>query len=414
MFFKKLTINEWQQFEAVEIDFHENLTILTGANGSGKTTILNLLARHFGWTSPSLGTPKKEKKTGSTKFWSRIFSGVDKSEVPNIGKIEYGNGQVAELQVKNSQAPQYQVKVVNQQSVNCFYIPSHRSIYRYQPLTTIPIAKKNKANAFTEVTNVVKGRYQSGNEGNSSSYFMKSILIGWIIQGYGVKSDTQSFMPSDNEQAQNFRGFVEVLRKVLPKTLGFNDLEIREMEVVFVCNEGKDEFLLETVSGGISALIDMAWQVYMYSTKDNEDCTVLIDEVENHLHPTMQRQVLPDLISAFPRTRFIISTHSPLVVGSVLNSSIHALRYNETNKIESKRLDFQNKARTASEILDEVLGVSVTMPLWAEEKLISIVEKYQDKKISAETLALMREELDSIGLERFMPSAITSSLEKND
>jgi len=191
-------------------------------------------------------------------------------------------------------------------------------------------------------------------------------------------------------------------------------LEIREMEVVFVCNEGKDEFLLETVSGGISALIDMAWQVYMYSTKDNEDCTVLIDEVENHLHPTMQRQVLPDLISAFPRTRFIISTHSPLVVGSVLNSSIHALRYNETNKIESKRLDFQNKARTASEILDEVLGVSVTMPLWAEEKLISIVEKYQDKKISAETLALMREELDSIGLERFMPSAITSSLEKND
>ncbi|RLB99430.1 MAG: hypothetical protein DRI57_33635, partial [Deltaproteobacteria bacterium] len=52
-------------------------------------------------------------------------------------------------------------------------------------------------------------------------------------------------------------------------------------------------------------------------------------EVENHLHPTMQRQVLPDLLNAFPDTRFIVSTHSPLVVGSVKDSTIYALVYNE-------------------------------------------------------------------------------------
>jgi len=61
MGFKNIKIKEWQQFEDINIEFHDKLTILTGANASGKTTILNLLAKHCGWNSTSLATPKKGK-----------------------------------------------------------------------------------------------------------------------------------------------------------------------------------------------------------------------------------------------------------------------------------------------------------------------------------------------------------------
>jgi len=99
MYFKQIKIREWQQFQSINIDFHERLTVLTGANGSGKTTILNLLATHFGWDYHPLATPKKEKLTGIIRFLSRLYNGKDKSQENIIGKLSYGNNQEASLQV---------------------------------------------------------------------------------------------------------------------------------------------------------------------------------------------------------------------------------------------------------------------------------------------------------------------------
>lgn len=138
MYFKFLEISEWQQFTNVAIKFHDRLTVLTGANGSGKTTVLNLLAKHYGWEMPSLATPKKEKRSGVIKFFSRIFNGENKNDIPAIGRIEYSNNAKSDLLVRNSDAAQYQVQIPHKQPVKCFYIPSHRSIYRYQPLSNIP------------------------------------------------------------------------------------------------------------------------------------------------------------------------------------------------------------------------------------------------------------------------------------
>ena len=57
---KSLKISNWKQFHDIDIEFHDRLTVLTGSNASGKTTLLNLLGRHFGWEFPELLTPVKE------------------------------------------------------------------------------------------------------------------------------------------------------------------------------------------------------------------------------------------------------------------------------------------------------------------------------------------------------------------
>lgn len=402
MKFKGISLRQWQQFENVEITFHNKVTILTGSNGSGKTTILNLLARHNDWAVSSLSIPKDEKSNGIWKYMTRLFKGIDKSNDTNIGTLEYDNGIRSNLSIPNQSAQSYMVNIDNQQGIRCFFIPSHRSVFRYQPLSNIPISKKTKMAAFSQVSQATKQNYFGGRN-ESSSFYMKDTLIGWAINGYGVKNGDKYIMPQDNEQIKNYEGFQDTLQRVLPKTLGFKCFEIRNMEVVFICNEGKDEFILETASGGISAIIDLAWQIYMYNVEEKDEFTVIIDEIENHLHPTMQRSILNDLISAFPNTNFIVSTHSPLVVNSVKDSKIFALKYNDDKKIISQELDFKHKAKNANEILDEVLGVSFTMPIWAENELNRIIGNFTNRIISVEEVIQLKRELKDIGLDSLLP-----------
>ena len=53
------------------------------------------------------------------------------------------------------------------------------------------------------------------------------------------------------------------------------------------------------------------------------EAVVLIDEIELHLHPKWQRQIVRNLTAAFPRCQFIATTHSPQVIGEVEHDRIH-------------------------------------------------------------------------------------------
>lgn len=407
MNFKNIKLTEWQQLKNIDIDFHDRLTIITGANASGKTTILNILARHFNWNVVSLATPKKDKITNIWKWLTGIFNENEELK-ENIGEIIYSNDIKANLHKPQQSDAQYNVEIKNQQVVKCFFIPSHRSVFRYQQVTQIPTTSTvNKQQAFEKVSSSTRNRYFGGNDA-SSSFHIKETLIAWNLFGRGNPE-----MEANDILLSYYKGFQEVLEKVLPKTLGFVKFEIRNFEVILICKSGN--FIIDGSSGGISALIDIAWQIYMYSTEEKTGFTVMIDEIENHLHPTMQRQILPDLLRAFPEASFIISTHSPLVIGSVQNSNVYVLKYDTDNKVISEKLDLVNQAKTATEILDEVLGVSFTMPVWAEEKLKGIVDIYSKKDMTQGDFSQMRDDLKKIGLERLLPEAISNIIEiKND
>jgi len=53
---------------------------------------------------------------------------------------------------------------------------------------------------------------------------------------------------------------------------------------------------------------------------------VLIDEVELHLHPSWQRKILPLLLKTFPNVQFIVATHSPQVIGEIMGDSLRVIR----------------------------------------------------------------------------------------
>ena len=396
MVFKSISIESWKQFESINIEFHPSITILTGANGSGKTTILGILSRHFGWNKIELATPTKDETTGVFSWLSRFF-GKKESNDRKIGEIIYENGRT-DLNIPNQNGPQYQIEFSNHQSIPGINIPSHRPVYSYQQVPHISTQKRTKLEAFNLVMNSAQQRYNNGHS-QSSSYFIKETLLNWAIGGAG-----NEFITADKELYDYFKGFENILLKVLPSNLGFKKITIRSYEIVLETESG--DFMLDAVSGGVSAIIDLAWQIYNCQRDESGNLIVLIDEIENHLHPSMQRKILPDLASAFPRIQFIISTHSPLVVGSSKNSKVYAFRYNDNNKVISQELDLVNKAKSASQILNDVLGVPVTLPIWAEDELTNILQKHLIADDPIKQFAAIKMELESSGLGDYFPDAI--------
>lgn len=81
------------------------------------------------------------------------------------------------------------------------------------------------------------------------------------------------------------------------------------------------------------------------------DGVVLIDEIDLHLHPRWQRVVLDGLRSAFPRLQFIISTHSPQVLGSALNRQARML---ENFQVRTEHIFIEG--RDSNAILRDLMG----------------------------------------------------------
>ena len=55
------------------------------------------------------------------------------------------------------------------------------------------------------------------------------------------------------------------------------------------------------------------------------EAVVLIDELDLHLHPRWQRQIVQNLTTTFPRCQFLATTHSPQVVGEVQHDRIQII-----------------------------------------------------------------------------------------
>jgi hypothetical protein len=53
--------------------------------------------------------------------------------------------------------------------------------------------------------------------------------------------------------------------------------------------------------------------------------TVLLDEIDLHLHPSLQRSLVPRLRAALPGVRFVVTTHSPLVLASFDKAELFVL-----------------------------------------------------------------------------------------
>jgi len=104
---------------------------------------------------------------------------------------------------------------------------------------------------------------------------------------------------------------------------GFSNLRIERNPLSMKINKGMTTLSIEQLSDGekctLALIGDLARRLSLANPSGKNPLqgkgVVLIDEIELHMHPAWQREILSKIRKTFPNIQFIITTHSPQVLG---------------------------------------------------------------------------------------------------
>ncbi len=141
----------------------------------------------------------------------------------------------------------------------------------------------------------------------------------------------------------------------------------------------------------------------------NTHGVVLIDEIDLHLHPRWQRQVVRDLQKVFPNLQFIATTHSPFILQSLDPGEVIDLNQScDVNTVESALAGVaapgpanEFSHRSIEDITEDVMGIPVPQRSEAYQRMYETAKQYyalleQSKAASSEEKQKLKQQLDEL------------------
>ncbi len=141
--------------------------------------------------------------------------------------------------------------------------------------------------------------------------------------------------------------------------------------------------------------VDLAARMFQrYSESDHpleESAIVLVDEIDLHLHPKWQRKIFEHLSNKFPKTQFIVTAHSPLIVQSApQNANIVLLKKEGNYVVIDNDIKSVRNWRLDQIMSSDLFGDSARNPeieKWLFERKVLL----QKKELSSEEAKRLRE-----------------------
>ena len=319
-FITKIHIDKVRHLQNITIPLSETTCkhlILTGKNGSGKTSVLEALKADLSvYTSAS----------------STIYT------------LDYHSQRVAEAQKKikllSSLDPKYkevsEELKQSQEYINRFYQgvtaqfndkeSMQSKVYTGEYIFAYYEAERGyTAHNEKNVSKVdLKERYTI--QEHPGQEFVKYILN---LKTVGAMAEVGGKKERAEEIKEWFQQFDHVLQIIFDTPQAHLDFDIETFEFHIVV-PGREPFTFDTLSSGYAAVLDIVVDLMMRMEKKagkryDLEGVVLIDEIETHLHLELQKKIMPILTGIFPNIQFIVTTHSPFILNSIENTVIYDL-----------------------------------------------------------------------------------------
>lgn len=430
---RDITIHNFRCYAEKSMTFRRGINLLIGDNSAGKTSLLracNLVANSFFCGFSDENTAWKSADDDDFRVISNdeieapelpinITFHLDDNDCP---PIVLADGKTARLEARQSMddiSPLPDLCIEKKSKKNSRnLVTGLKPLKEYAALlqansTSIVDGKAEQRNALplfayfttedihtTRKFDKEKRNFKKYPQKQSFGYFesfdCKGLLDCWTTRLLVLK------------EARKGEQEIACVQKAIASALGPDgcgiisgiDIRVNDRSVVFCCCDGREE-KADLLSDGyrrlVSIVVDLAFRsallnkiAYGDEAYRHTHGTVIIDEIDEHLHPELQVRILKALRQTFARMQFIVSTHAPLVMSSV--------ETNDENVVY--KLEFKDGAYTHTELNTYGLDASSIMELYmgnvsrdldaakAFKQLFAAIddEKYDEARAMLDTL----------------------------
>lgn len=354
----KLSLTNFRGFASLELTLDPELTVLVGVNGAGKTSILDAIAkmlssfvnplwplRHTQGATYRLGDLREGCVTSEVSLDLEVFakahtlilrSGAIRRDLSvnaksDLSALDAITGEMEKsLSVGGSALPL------------AILLPTNRSV--------LEIPSRNRSDNSVDETSAYAGALEGG-ASNFRAFF------DWFRDEEDLFNEQQVRTNRGNElftEPEAGHSWIPVIRSAIEALFpGGKNLRVERRPQRMTIEVKGTRIDVAQLSDGEKCLLAMAGDIARRmvlaapgGTNPLEtEAVILIDEIELHLHPGLQRTILPRLRKAFPKVQLIVTTHSPQVLSSVHSKNVrlledftlrpltHATWHRDTNRI---------------------------------------------------------------------------------
>jgi predicted ATP-binding protein involved in virulence len=365
---ESLEIDKIGAFEHIKMDFPKKtdpdkaeIHILTGENGTGKSTVLEYISQ-TGSMDMNISFLKKKiwdsSSYGEIKFSNNTKSILDFDCVVNshfFGKY-------------STKMVEYANKIHKPESNIFDFIfvaySGHRSFKDYK----ISGIDENLDNPMLNALSFLN----SINPKTVLQWLANTKSKEYISKGKGDFSKSVLY-------AQKITDIEKIISEIIC-TVNEENVKIELEEDKFQIQlKIRNQYLsFDQLPDGVKSLFgwvaDLVIRLHRLQWKDDlpifdRNFILFLDEIEVHLHPAWQRKILPVVQKLFKNAQIFISTHSPFVVGSVDGAWVHKLKKDGAYAVLDGEPVLSEDAESYDTILEEIFGIKERFGVRVEEDL---------------------------------------------
>lgn len=406
-----LKLKNFRGISDIEFEFDKRATIIYGINGAGKSTVLEAsnilfsrilsetaLDMHIGNRMIMESDVKIGEKTAEIRGW---ISGAEENFMyfrKRLGGKNIHNNMLLQ-QVAHWLRTQYVGETIHEEEDEETIGASEKRKTLLENDSNMPIYVFYGINRYIEGRRLIRKKY-TGSSGKLDAWRDNifdgvidfSIFFEWFRgrQEYenSIKVDDSTFVDSQLEAART------AILRVLGGKFSSIKVKIIEDTAELILVKNGIELSVKQLSEGERSVIALVGDISRRLAIANPKCMsvlngegiVLIDEIDLHLHPNWQAEILPMLLDTFVNLQFIVTTHSSKVLSETGNDTAVIKLENQGNEVKACVVP-PLRGWDVNTILEEYMGAS-SMNLNTKEKISTMYELIEQERFEeAEIIA---------------------------